>query len=146
MTKIITLSGLGELEEDGERESIAEVAKAHGAEFYPTYYDHELKGTPEAVEAVTVALWSMKRDEWSENALTESDATPKTLKRYTVEAPAVLSYVAITETPEEAMEQAREEFYGLLDFLSKSAEGAQVIGQDIANASHITETEDEHNA
>lgn len=73
MNQLITLSGFGDFDEneDGLRELIV-TAKKHNVEFYPTYYDHELKGTKEAIEAITLELWSMPRDQWVENALTET--------------------------------------------------------------------------
>lgn len=70
--KTITLEGFGELTEPGEREQLAEAAKRYGVEFYAGYYDHGLKGTAKAVEAVTKDLWSMPRSQWGENGLTET--------------------------------------------------------------------------
>lgn len=69
----ITLGGFGDFSEDPEREEeIRAAALAHGVEFYPTYYDHELKGDAAEIEAITMELWSMPRDQWSENALHET--------------------------------------------------------------------------
>ncbi len=71
--QIITLSGFGDFSENmQEGLSIQDAAKKHGVEFYPTYYDHELKGAREAVEAITMELWSMPSDQWKENALYET--------------------------------------------------------------------------
>ncbi len=70
--KLITLEGFGELDGEGEREQLAEAAKRHSVEFYAGYYDHGLKGTAKAIEAITQELWGMPRDQWSENALNES--------------------------------------------------------------------------
>lgn len=75
--KQITLSGFGDFSDNksGYTELKA-AAKAHGVEFYPTYYDHELKGDRAAIEAITQYLWSMGSDEWIENGLTESEIDP----------------------------------------------------------------------
>lgn len=74
---IITLSGFGDFSEDkaGYRE-LKRAAESHGVKFYATYYDHELQGTPEAIEAITKELWGMPRDQWGENALTETPIDP----------------------------------------------------------------------
>jgi hypothetical protein len=82
-TQLITLSGFGELVDDetgdeSDRKELAECAERHGVEFYPTYYDHELKGKREDIESITMELWSMSKDEWSENALTETELTETT--------------------------------------------------------------------
>jgi len=70
----ITLSGFGDFSEnEADLIDLMESARKHGVEFYPTYYDHELKGTRGAIEAVTQDCWGMSRDEWSENALTETE-------------------------------------------------------------------------
>lgn len=69
--KKITLEGFGELDEDGDREQLAEAAERHGVEFYAGYYDHGLKGDPKKIEALTMDLWGMPRDQWAENALIE---------------------------------------------------------------------------
>jgi len=74
--KIITLSGLGDFSEDENQDKyndIKRAAKKHHVEFYPTYYDHELKGAPDAIEALTQELWSMPRDQWADNNLTETE-------------------------------------------------------------------------
>lgn len=69
----ITLSGFGDFSENPEgEEALEKSAKAHGIEFYPTYYDHELKGERDAIECITKDLWGMKSDEWAENALYET--------------------------------------------------------------------------
>lgn len=73
LDEIITLCGFGDFSENPEEEKlIAKTAKAHSVEFYPTYYDHELKGQRRDIEAITQELWGMPRYEWSENALHES--------------------------------------------------------------------------
>lgn len=76
--EIITLAGFGDFSgDDGgeEREQdIREAAERLGLEFYPTYYDHELKGDADAIEKLTKELWSMGRDEWPDNGLTEQAA------------------------------------------------------------------------
>jgi hypothetical protein len=78
MEKIITLSGFGDFSEDKWREKeLREATIRHSVEFYPTYYDHELKGSREAIEAITMELWSMPSDQWSENGLTASDEEVK---------------------------------------------------------------------
>ncbi len=74
--ELITLAGFGDFSEDPEMENdIREAAKRYGLEFYPTYYDHELKGDAAQIEALTRDLWGMDRDEWSENALHEDPVT-----------------------------------------------------------------------
>ncbi len=76
--EMITLAGFGDFSEDPEREKdIREAAERLGLAFYPTYYDHELKGDAEAIEKLTEELWSMGRDEWSENALHEEPVVPE---------------------------------------------------------------------
>lgn len=74
MTKIITLSGFGDFcDHPLNEKELREAAYRHGVEFYSTYYDHELKGDRDAIEAITEELWSMSRDEWGENALIETE-------------------------------------------------------------------------
>ena len=69
----ITLGGFGSFSEDeAGRAELERVAKEHGVEFYPTYYDHELKGDAKEIEAITQEIYGMKRDEWSDNNLTET--------------------------------------------------------------------------
>lgn len=68
MSKLITLSGLGELD-DQTFEGLKQLANEHQVELYPTYYDHEFKGTADMIEKVTVDMWGMPRDEWEENGL-----------------------------------------------------------------------------
>ena len=73
MKQIITLSGFGDFEEnDGMLEDITSLAKKYKLEFYPTYYDHELRGDAQAIEKITMELWSMPRDQWADNALFET--------------------------------------------------------------------------
>lgn len=70
----ITLSGFGDFSEDAEgKKTLFKAAKSYGLECYPTYYDHELRGNADTIEKLTLDLWSMARDEWEDNALTESD-------------------------------------------------------------------------
>ncbi len=70
----ITLGGFGDFSENEEGlKDLQEAAKVHGLECYPTYYDHELKGEADKIEALTQDLWGMPRDQWSENALTETE-------------------------------------------------------------------------
>lgn len=66
----IELSGLGDYSEDaaGLRE-LRHAAKRHGLDLRPGYYDWTLTGDREAVEALTLELWNMPADEWSENGL-----------------------------------------------------------------------------
>jgi hypothetical protein len=74
--KIITLSGFGTLDEDArDRKTLEQGAKRHGVAFYPTYYDHELKGKRSEIEALTLDLWGMGSDEWAENMLQEQEVT-----------------------------------------------------------------------
>ncbi len=73
--KIITLSGFGTF--DGNEEALQDmkaIAKRYGIEFCTTYYDHELRGSADDIERVTLGLWGMKRDDWADNGLTEQEA------------------------------------------------------------------------
>lgn len=71
--QIITLSGFGEFYENEEGlKELQACAKKHSVAFYPTYYDHELKGDAQAIENITMELWSMPRSNWTENALFET--------------------------------------------------------------------------
>lgn len=72
MKRIITLSGFGELDGENEYKDLKDFARAHGVELYYTYYDHELKGDRNAIEAITQSLWSMPATEWADNALIEN--------------------------------------------------------------------------
>lgn len=65
----IILSGLDGIH---EHKRIKAAAAIYDVEFYPSYYDHELKGDRDAIEALTVDLWGMKSDEWADNGLTET--------------------------------------------------------------------------
>lgn len=74
-TQKITLAGFGTFDEnDGMLEDITALAKKHNVEFYPTYYDHELKGDADIIEKITMELWNMPRDQWEENALIVSSS------------------------------------------------------------------------
>lgn len=66
----ITLAGFGDIDEALE-EDLTALAKEHGVKFYPTYYDWEMKGDADEIEKITMEMWSMPRDEWSENLLEE---------------------------------------------------------------------------
>jgi hypothetical protein len=73
MNKIIQLAGFGDLndkENATTKKDLQRMAKKHNCELYPTYYDYELKGTEKDIEAITMELWSMPKDQWTENALT----------------------------------------------------------------------------
>lgn len=77
----ITLAGFGDFSEDeAGLIDLQNTARAHGVEFYPTYYDHELKGSAKEIEAITQELWSMPRDQWAENNLFESPTEDTTGK------------------------------------------------------------------
>jgi len=72
--KIITISGLGDFSDDEEElKNLKRTCKAHKVALYPTYYDWEMKGIREDIEAVTQAMWSMPRDQWSDNNLIETN-------------------------------------------------------------------------
>ncbi len=72
MIQQITLSGFGDFHENEEDlKDLQETATRHGVEFYPTYYDHELKGNADDIEAVTKDLWGMPREQWEDNNLIE---------------------------------------------------------------------------
>lgn len=68
----ITLSGFGDFSEDatGLRD-LRGACKRHKVSCTPTYYDHELRGDADAIEAITMELWGMPRDQWADNALNE---------------------------------------------------------------------------
>lgn len=66
--KKIVLSGLGEIDEETEM-SLAELAKEHNVKLYPSYYDWCLEGLEDDIEKITQSMWSMPKDQWSENAL-----------------------------------------------------------------------------
>lgn len=67
--KTITLAGFGELESD-DAEMLRRFAAENNVEFYPTYYDHELRGDADAIEEVTQSMWGMSSAEWADNGFT----------------------------------------------------------------------------
>lgn len=68
----ITLSGFGDFQDNEEGlKDLVLCARKHKIEFYPTYYDHELKGDRDTIEKITMELWGMPQTQWSENALYE---------------------------------------------------------------------------
>lgn len=69
MNKIIILDGISTEEVAEENRHIQEVAEKHNIQLIPMYHSFGLKGTIENVEAVTLELWNMPRDQWEENAL-----------------------------------------------------------------------------
>ena len=73
MNQTITLSGFGDFHSNEEGiNDLQACAKRHSVDFYPTYFDHELKGDAQAIEKITIELYGMPRDQWAENALYET--------------------------------------------------------------------------
>lgn len=75
MTKRIRLGGFGDFSENPEGlDELKQAAKDHKVACVPGYYDWELIGDRDEIEKITMELWSMPRDEWGENLLTEMTA------------------------------------------------------------------------
>lgn len=73
MGKNMILSGFGTFNDDpSDRDTLKELkkmTKALGIKFYPTYYDWSMEGDDDKIEKVTMAMWSMPKDQWEENCL-----------------------------------------------------------------------------
>ena len=71
----ITLSGLGTFNDDpsdrATLKTLNSLCKQYGAIIYPTYYDHTLEGDRDTIEKITLEVWGMPADEWSDNGLIE---------------------------------------------------------------------------
>lgn len=66
MQDIIKVGGI--LEDYGGKD-LEEAAKLHNVKVEHGYYEWILTGTMDDIEAVTVELWNMPRDQWEENAI-----------------------------------------------------------------------------
>jgi len=72
--EVIHLAGFGDFSEnEDDLIELKQVAEKHHVACNATYYDHELVGTRDAIEAVTQDMWGMPRDQWEDNGLTVID-------------------------------------------------------------------------
>ena len=131
-----TVSGLGDFEDrEEDYELLESLAEENGIDFYPTYYDHELRGDIEIIAEILDAIWNLGDSitAWEENLLSvvfDEGSELQSVKVNLAEEDVEVGCWALVE-PEYMFEYNDNNFKGTIPAIFDNDYGKYSHGEDV---------------